>query len=234
MLEATTIITRREARAAGLRFYFTGKPCAHGHIARRNTKRAECLVCARINIDTWTKNNPERARAARKRYKNANRIASCAQARKWAEKNRERRRAWRVLYREKNRERIRATARIWAQKNREALLLRKRDHHRKWKRNNPDKRRIEQQIRRSRKRMAGGIFNIADINRIRRMQINKCAEPGCRRPLESGAEHIDHIVPLGRGGSNWPSNLQLLCPNCNHVKGNADPLVHARRMGRLI
>jgi 5-methylcytosine-specific restriction endonuclease McrA len=26
--------------------------------------------------------------------------------------------------------------------------------------------------------------------------------------------------PLSRGGSNWPSNLQLLCKTCNSSKNN--------------
>lgn len=31
---------------------------------------------------------------------------------------------------------------------------------------------------------------------------------------------LDHIQPQSTGGSNHPSNLQLLCPNCNKIKGN--------------
>lgn len=32
--------------------------------------------------------------------------------------------------------------------------------------------------------------------------------------------HIDHIVPLNRGGSNDPSNFQLLCEDCNLEKSD--------------
>ena len=38
-----------------------------------------------------------------------------------------------------------------------------------------------------------------------------CSEP---------AVEIDHIVPLSRGGSNEPENLQALCKGCNNEKSD--------------
>ena len=49
--------TRAEAKAAGAKYYFTGEPCKHGHIAPRKTKGA-CLECLK---DEWTKGNQTRA-----------------------------------------------------------------------------------------------------------------------------------------------------------------------------
>ena len=31
---------------------------------------------------------------------------------------------------------------------------------------------------------------------------------------------IDHIVPISKGGTNYPDNIQLLCPFCNRSKKN--------------
>jgi 5-methylcytosine-specific restriction endonuclease McrA len=28
----------------------------------------------------------------------------------------------------------------------------------------------------------------------------------------STSYHVDHVIALARGGTNWPDNLQLLCP----------------------
>ena len=41
------IVSRAEAKAKGLRFYFTGKPCKHGHVAKRKVLNAVCVDCER-------------------------------------------------------------------------------------------------------------------------------------------------------------------------------------------
>ncbi len=39
--------TRQEAKATGAKYYFTGEPCKHGHIAPRKTKGA-CVECLKV------------------------------------------------------------------------------------------------------------------------------------------------------------------------------------------
>ena len=48
--------TREEAKKTGNKYYFTGQPCKHGHIAPRKTKGA-CVECLKVE---WTKGNAER------------------------------------------------------------------------------------------------------------------------------------------------------------------------------
>lgn len=40
-----TLISRAEAAAAGLRFYFTGRPCRRGHVSKRLVRDAMCHAC---------------------------------------------------------------------------------------------------------------------------------------------------------------------------------------------
>ena len=46
----------------------------------------------------------------------------------------------------------------------------------------------------------------------------KCAH--CRRTMPLDLIHIDHIVPIARGGTDALNNLQVLCATCNRLKGN--------------
>ena len=49
--------TRKEAQDSGAKYYFTGEPCKHGHIAPRKTK-GSCVECLKVE---WEKANTTRA-----------------------------------------------------------------------------------------------------------------------------------------------------------------------------
>jgi hypothetical protein len=49
--------TREEAKKTGSKYYFTGQPCKHGHIAARKTK-GSCVECLKVE---WAKGNETRA-----------------------------------------------------------------------------------------------------------------------------------------------------------------------------
>ena len=49
--------SRAEAKAIGAKFYFTGEPCKHGHIAPRKTK-GNCVECMKVE---WKQGAEKRA-----------------------------------------------------------------------------------------------------------------------------------------------------------------------------
>lgn len=52
------------------------------------------------------------------------------------------------------------------------------------------------------------------------IELSVCVEDGIRGVHTSSRfPHIDHVIPLARGGADSEENLQLLCRPCNLRKG---------------
>ncbi|WP_423907550.1 DNA methyltransferase [Candidatus Spongiihabitans sp.] len=43
---------------------------------------------------------------------------------------------------------------------------------------------------------------------------------GCKKEFDLPNFHLDHIVPKSKGGGDYMENFQLLCGNCNSIKGD--------------
>jgi 5-methylcytosine-specific restriction endonuclease McrA len=71
------------------------------------------------------------------------------------------------------------------------------------------------------RRGAAGSFTSADIEAQRSRQRERCFWCG-KRLTESF--HVDHVVPISRGGSNNPANLVISCPSCNWQKSAKHPM----------
>lgn len=90
--------------------------------------------------------------------------------------------------------------------------------------------RIYSKVKESRRRGATGKFTKADIDRLFLFQKGKCTV--CKDRLVKF--DVDHVMPLALGGTNDPSNLQLLCPPCNNVKGAKHPVQFMQERGMLL
>jgi hypothetical protein len=56
------LITREEAKARGLKRYFTGKPCPNGHVAERYVSHKNCIECQQEKTRRKYKTPANRAR----------------------------------------------------------------------------------------------------------------------------------------------------------------------------
>lgn len=215
------IVSLADARAAGLKRYFTGLPCRSGHISERRTSGSVCLAChaeAGVRFRASPAFDEERRERARQRVAqwrqspDGQAWTSRYSAECWAKKKSD------MAFRERSR----ASVRAWARAHRD----RKRAMDAAWRQANKSqpefkqKQRIRVLNRIARKRAAAGKYSIADIRAIYLRQAGACA-CGCGGSLADGKFHTDHILPLSRGGSNWPRNIQLLTPSCNMSKGDS-------------
>ena len=193
----------------------------------------------------WCLENPEKAREYQRKYREANREkrnkrkrqqrqehpeATHEADRKWRKSNPESLRKATRKYLSANREYVREQKRKWRLGSLEAI----RERERKWAASNPDKLRNQWSNRSARKRGATGGYTLKDIADLFDRQSGKCA--ACKaRITKTGSTlyHIDHVIPLKRGGSNWPDNLQLLCKPCNLKKGSMPPEEWAAQHGLL-
>ena len=85
---------------------------------------------------------------------------------------------------------------------------------REYRAEHPEKFLIYNQNRAARKKAAPGTHTAQDIQAQFQRQKGKCYY--CHKHLTK--YHVDHVIPLSRGGSNDPSNLVIACPLCNQKK----------------
>ncbi len=81
-----------------------------------------------------------------------------------------------------------------------------------WYRLHPERWIVYKFQRRARKASASGHATLEQIRGRIAFFGWRCAY--CRGPFE----HIDHVIALSRGGTNWPANLRPACSACNLSK----------------
>jgi hypothetical protein len=131
------IISRDEAKALGLKRYFTGEPCRHGHIAERSVHSGRCWECDRARharSAKWKVANPERVRETRRKHRAANLEEAREKDREAAHK--------RYI---KNRDKILSKRAAWRAENKEEIAA----YHHQWYVENKDRIRSQRAARRA-------------------------------------------------------------------------------------
>lgn len=154
-------------------------------------------VCAKkrksLKFKEWLQRNPSYMRE----YKSSPRYKEQA-------------RAYSRRYREENLERVTERFKEWEARNPK--------HTTEWVRRNRE--RAREQVRRRRARLKGvdsRLVTERDIRRLYWRQRGQCAYCG----VSLGTDyHVDHVIPVSRGGRNSVGNLLLACPTCNLSKGD--------------
>lgn len=144
-----------------------------------------------------------------------------------AEKRRIAKKAYDLIYNDKHRERRNSETLANYHKNKE----KKKAKVREWQIANPDLVRAYKQTTKAKRKSSfdGGISG-AELLKWKNAQPKVCH--WCDKKCEQGF-HIDHYVPLSRGGLHEVKNLVISCKTCNLQKHAKDPLDFARQVGKL-
>lgn len=102
------------------------------------------------------------------------------------------------------------------QQNREYRL----EQAKQYQKDNLDKARVRNRNRRARRISAEGTHTLEETDALLVEQQGRC---NCCGVELDDTKHLDHIMPLCLGGSNWIENLQWLCVWCNSNKSGKHP-----------
>ena len=107
-----------------------------------------------------------------------------------------------------------------------------RQQSREWFAANPGRRAEYEQNRRARKRANGGSITPGLKSTLFAMQKQCCA--CCKERFALGMLHMDHVMPLSKGGQHADANMQLLCQPCNQAKYAKHPVDFMQERGFLL
>lgn len=203
----------------------------HKNRTQKDGLQSACIDCMKPVNRAYIDGNYEKIRAARKKYRETNQEKIKAFESQRRIKNPEKEKARSEAYRRENSVKIKESQSAYYIANAE----KRKAYTAHWRSENPGAGTVFSRNRRAAERKADGIHTKDDVVSIFDSQRGKCAN--CRSKLiKSGYKkyHVDHIMPLARGGSNDKYNLQCLCPTCNMRKHAKDPIDWAADSGRLL
>lgn len=114
-------------------------------------------------------------------------------------------------WREENREHHRELKKRWCKEH----VKERAGYGKLWRKNNPDKRRLNDQNRSAKKRQLQATLTISQWKAAKEHFDNKCAYCGKDGPL-----HQDHFIALSRLGEYSFNNIIPACPYCNQSKND--------------
>lgn len=175
----------------------------------------------------YQKLHPEKVSRYNAKYRTSNPEREKRRHIEYRDKNPERDKNYSASYRAMNVEKIKASATERREKNAEKEKAR----HKKYRKENPEKIKIKAHNRRAKKKASGGKLSPSLSLMLFAKQRGKCAI--CKEGLKTGY-HMDHIIPLARGGKNIERNIQLTCKRCNGRKSDKDPIQFMQSLGYLL
>lgn len=207
------------------------------HKSSKDGLRSQCRVCNSLAAKNYRLNNPDKVRQAKKRWAKNNPDKMLQMWKTYQAKNKTKLAKYNKEYRQENLEHLKNVARqyrlankdkksqadkLYAQQNpqvnREASRRyrtnnpeRAKAAGKKWRAANKEHFRLKSHERRVKIKSVSYLVSVKDVKRLLAKPCLYCGNK---------SEHIDHIIPLSRGGKHSIGNLTGACSSCNLSKGS--------------
>ncbi len=185
--------TAKEALANGDTYYFTGKPCKHGHTSKRKARDSGCYECGLELTRQWAKGG--NGYAATKKWNLKNRDKHLQYKSEWAKANRAKETARQRAWRDTNPDKYQANNKAYYKENRAEFIAR------------------------ARERGSKVAMDLRLLSPEEQQSVKELYATATRLTEETGVEYeVDHILPLSLGGAHAPYNLQVITKAENRSK----------------
>ena len=192
-------------------------------------------------LKKWSVENAEKRRISSRKSRLKHRAKRLAETKAWHEKNKSRVSRLGKFYKQRHRARYQAYNKLYHSKRWASdpeYRRRAKDQSLAWGKLNPDKRRKSgkeyarrnphvflakaHKYRALRRSVTTDISGISDFIKYVKSAVEiRCFY--CDNPVPKSKRHIDHKVPLIRGGKHELSNLCCACQSCNCRKSSKTP-----------
>lgn len=181
------ITSKKEAKKQGLKYYFTGKPCKHGHSSERFVGSGHCRACMVKKSRKYRDQNKEKIAERNRKYQEQNKELIAESRRKHYEKNK----GEIAEYYKQNKEKIAEYRKQNKKKIAESNL--------KWRKANPEQVFIRNSLNRCMDNFAGKRARAEKLIGYTYEQLHSHIESQFKDGMswENRSEwHIDHIKPI--------------------------------------
>lgn len=179
----------------------------------RKALHPSCRKCECAYFAERRKNHPEAIKCAQQKFKENNPIRAKEIKNKWTRANLDK---------------VALSAQKRYQNKRDEI----RQRQNAYERNHLEAKRARTEKRRLKIKAIGGVITAADLRTLYIEQEGRCAYCGISIYWDIKNDiHLDHVMPLNRGGQHNTGNCLLTCSNCNLTKGQKTVVEWSRVRG---